>query len=165
MKNYVTEFDGQPVPTGSKYYSKADINQKSYFYNNERWPIGDKSAFVISYGDLKELPEAKWEPVVGEYYLVKHAGTFVNCFYIGKDIDGRFAYQVTEGKDVYELDSTDLSSNFKPLKSAEEIARDAFNSAVIDALLPIHNEDFNIDEIAGALFHADFTAPKALNEQ
>ncbi len=46
---------------------------------------------------------------------------------------------------------------FKPLKSKES---EEFHLAVVDACMGIHNDDFNIDEIANALYDAGFTVPK-----
>jgi hypothetical protein len=173
MKKYVKEYMGHKVPEGATCFVEACAGYKNHFGKDVN---GVEYVFVVdmhqpewseishilplSLRGAIELPEAKWEPAVGEYYLVKHAGTFVNCFYIGKDIDGRFAYQVTEGKDVYELDSTDLADNFKPLKSDEEIERDAFIAAFIQATSPFTSSY----DIAVSLFDADFKAPMEKND-
>lgn len=51
-------FEGQLVPDGAVYFSKFDTSQKVFFYDKEKRPIGDKSAFVVRLHELKPLPTA-----------------------------------------------------------------------------------------------------------
>jgi len=64
------------------------------------------------------------------------------------------------GSPRVEIDRLIGSPKFRPLKTQEQKDREAFHMAVIDACMGIHKDDFNIDEIAGALYHADFKAPE-----
>jgi hypothetical protein len=167
MKSYVKVFNGHEVPEGSTHqasdtsfvlFAKWIGNHPVFFdVRNDSW-VEDK---LIGRHYFKELPEAKWEPVVGEHYQVNHGLTFAECFYIGKDFDGCFAYQVTKGDYKNELDSTNLSSDFKPLKSDKDLARDEFvaHAKVINKSLGI---GVDISGFLSALFDAGFTAPKEL---
>jgi hypothetical protein len=159
MKKYVTEFDSQLVPVGSKYYSKADINQKSYFYNSERWPVGDKSTFVIHNSDLKELPEAKWMPVVGEECEVWHGEDWLRCLFVGKGFEDNYIYQLTEQYRLEINGDIDLKA-FRPLKSSEELRRGAFIDNAARVMFNSDNRVFVSDASLGALFDAGYAAPK-----
>ena len=75
---------------------------------------------------------------------------------IGTDKLGNYVFQNDKSECYY----SDPAEYFIKPKTAEEKKREAFNLAVIDACMPIHKDDFNINEIAGALRHAGFTAPE-----
>jgi hypothetical protein len=159
MKNYVIVFDGQAVPTGSKYYSRAGINRTSYFYNDEFEPIGNKSAFVIHLSDLKELPEAKWEPAVGEECEVTNdMNVFEVC--IPRFLGDKICIIDFPELGAFESHFLIKALKFRPLKSAKELEREAFKTSVSEA---IHksNSTYNdrLEKISSVLFDAGFTAP------
>ena len=180
MKNYVKEFDGQSVPKGSKYYSKADINQKSYFYDKNCIPVGDKSAFVIRHSDLTELPEAPQEwngeglPPVGVECIInitedvrglsdqelKLNGEKVSVI---SNVKNKRGFDVT----VFEISEGGVfcfsSKLFRPLKTQQEKDREAFVELGMSKLGAFHsNRDF-----LAALFDngARFTVPKASDNE
>jgi hypothetical protein len=171
MKNYVTEFDSQEVPTGSKYYSKADINQTSYFYSDEFEPIGNKSAFVIHLSDLKELPEVEWQPAAGKecrVNLSNDCNSGLSATEIGTDgsvvnvlasVTNKSGFKVT----VFEVEDGGVycfnSKLFSPAKSAKDFARDEFvaHAKVINKSLGI---GVDISGFLSALFDEGFTAPE-----
>ena len=53
----VKEFKGCKVLEGAKYYSQFGDHARIFFYGDDGGPLGDKSAFIIGWSSLKELPE------------------------------------------------------------------------------------------------------------
>ena len=103
------------------------------------------------------IEDKEWLPVVGEECLVNSGFDWGRCFIVGKTKLGNFAYQRKNEVDVKVMNKVE---NFRPLKTAEELEGESFHLSVIDACMGIHNDDFNIDEIASVLFDAGFSAPK-----
>jgi hypothetical protein len=169
MKSYVKVFNGHEVPEGATHqasdtsfvlFAKWIGNHPVFFdVRNDSW-VEDK---LIGRHFFKELPEAPqyWQPAVGEscqytttFFTMQPKVGVCSIIAVYKDkvwID-------IKGNNEYVINTNSIK--FFPLKTAKELEREALHLAVIDACMPIHSDDFNIDEIAGALFHAGFTAPK-----
>ena len=168
MKKYVKEYKGHKVPDGAKYYndrSKCFYNEgKDKYYHCEvsnGWRTCMRSSVAASSSNTTELPESpqEWMPKVG----VECEGYFENM--IGYT-DWHEVRILTKENYKYAVacqgnDFLSWCENVRPLKTAEEKKREAFYLSVVDACMGIHKDDFNVDEIAGVLYHAGFTAPKA----
>lgn len=121
------------------------------------WP-GDSENMEVHYQPAIIQPELQgWMPEVGVGCEVLHDKRWIKCFYIGFDINHDHVYQFASDFGIHKC----YMNAFRPLKTQQEKDREALYLAVIDACTPIHKDDFNINEIVGALFYAGFTAPKA----
>ena len=166
----VTEFEGHKVPNGAtKYQPDSGRFQESFWDDSGNvWVIGiaemwARVASVIPQ-DLIELPDqqednAEWVPA-GRCVHIYGGGVATrqeeDVTIVGIDKDGNYVFQNDKSTCYY----SDPAIEFRPLKTDEQKKREAFYLAVVDACMPIHSDDFNIDEIAGALRHAGFTAPE-----
>jgi hypothetical protein len=102
MKSYVKVFNGHEVPEGSTHqasdtsfvlFAKWIGNHPVFFdVRNDSW-VEDK---LIGRHFFKELPEAKWVPVVGEECEVLHGDEWMRCLFIGKGLEDHYIYQLTE---------------------------------------------------------------------
>jgi hypothetical protein len=168
MKTYVTVFNGQEVPKGATHqasdtsfvlFAKWIGNHPVFFdVRNDSW-VEDK---LIGRHFFKELPEAKWEPIVGE-----------ECYAAWLELpDGgsndyrRVIIKAYSGKQVWFTDLGGLWGDvvmkitdciFRPLKTAKELDREAFVECVRQ-LLP--KSDFDDLKLAVNLYDLGFTAPK-----
>ena len=177
----VTEYEGHKVPEGATHYSRGLPLELFYrfnshneaFYFNRKW-IRSNACAVFIKDNLVELPEQpakadEWVPVVGEECLGRKFidETYEECKVVYIDGDGVLALfnsHHTKGlppKAPYWCEST------KPLKTAEEKKREAFNSSVLKELYKIEeildivgDRKLKENSIAKVLFDAGFTAPK-----
>jgi hypothetical protein len=164
MKNYVTVFNGHEVPEGSTHqasdtsfvlFAKWIGNHRVFFdVRNESW-VEDK---LIDWHFFKELPEAKWVPVVGEECDVNIGANeffvLAKIRYISKQI-------VISDVDGHEVSSQASITTFRKIKSAKDLEREAFVAGVRDC---IHDADLHasdmISMVANSIFNAGYTAPK-----
>jgi hypothetical protein len=175
MKTYVKVFNGHEVPEGATHqasdtsfvlFAKWIGNHPVFFnVNNECW-VEDK---LIGRHYFKELPEAELEPVeadwintlsglppIGTACLISAKSTLPEWHNGVVDFygDKLCVYTLNNEECVKDIDFL----IFRPLKSAEEIARDSF----ILAAYKIGNslESFELDHIFAAMHKEGFTAPK-----
>jgi hypothetical protein len=168
MKNYVTEYKGNKVPEGATHYASHEnevfcvlfakwIGNHPVFFDvrNDSW-VEDK---LIGRHFFKELPEAKWEPIVGEEcnHIYSAGSDATKVFIVGIDKKGNYVFQ-GDGSDCYYSDPIHF---FVPLKSAKDLEREAFKTSVSEAVhksTSTYND--RLEKISSVLFDAGFTAPK-----
>jgi hypothetical protein len=162
MKNYVTEYMGHKVPEGSAHYN----HENAFFYNKTKILCFDTRAHSRSWAktvfhrvasEAVELPEAKWEPAVGEECEVWHGEEWMKCLFIGRGLEDHYIYQLTE---VYrfELNGDHDLKAFRPLKTQHEKDREAFFEKAL-----VVSKKLSIDDFLSELFDVGFTAPKEAN--
>jgi hypothetical protein len=145
-------------------YTETGLNKDSDLFKIGGVTIGDLS--LIKMRPKQQEDNAEWVPAFGDECLVNYTYEYGHM----KVFHGLEALIIgvcndTNGDEVFTASTTSgfvsLKANgFLPLKTDEQKAKEAFYLAVVDACIPIHSDDFNIDEIAGALRHAGFTAPE-----
>jgi hypothetical protein len=169
----VTEYEGHKVPEGATYYNAANMFSPEAFYNHDataRNKVDSANGWMPHSGGLPttaiELPEqqednAEWVPVVGELCEITYLDESVNCLYLGVDVMGNYAYQVSSGEFRGSFSTEGERHYFRPLKTDEQKAKEAFKAAACKA---IHESDstYNdrLSKITEVLFYAGFTAPE-----
>lgn len=180
MKNYVKEYKGHKVPDGATHYHMGNTSYfESFYYCDDS---GTVMFFVVdklnkstswNRSNLNMPPMSVELPLATEIDWDGKGLPPIGC-----ECDVSFSNQAFEsgvvlfmGSEmaIINLNSAGYSeqhchlnsTEFRPLKTAEEKEREAFHLAVVNACMGIHKDDFNINEIAGVLFHAGFKAPKA----
>jgi hypothetical protein len=172
MKTYVKEYKGHKVPEGAACFVEACESYKTHFGKeidgveyvfvvndtNTEWHEISSSLPLAVRGAI-ELPEAKWEPAVGEECEVESdtRGDWRKSMYVGVDSIGSHVFDV-EKSFLWRIDTT--KNHVRPVKSAEELERDAFVAAFIQATAPFTSSY----DIAVSLFDADFKAPMEKND-
>jgi hypothetical protein len=180
MKAYVKVYEGYQVPEGATHFSFETKNEHAAFWGADcMWVVFGGNAEEYKADsipkDAIELPEATQEwngeglPPVGcecEIKCFYKSGSgWKKCYIVGSTKDDNHLVVHTYYDDELNFAVKHTGDvKFRPLKTQQEKDREALYLAVIDACTPIHKDDFNIDEIVGALFHAGFTAPKADEE-
>jgi hypothetical protein len=165
MKNYVKVFNGHKVPEGATHYDikfrlpyySIISGQETKFYRDDfsKW-VKSENGNDWHNEKLIELPEAKWEPVVGEECEYSQSPINAKCKNWHKDI---FIYK--HGDLVWLSGGgiiTTKNLNFRPLSSVEELEREEF---IRLALYHCYN-GLESGNMAAAMFDVGFTAPKEL---
>ena len=138
-------------------FTEAGLNKDSDLFKIGGVTIGDLS--LIEMRPKQQEDNAEWVPA-GRCVHIYGGGVATrqeeDVTIVGIDKDGNYVFQNDKSTCYY----SDPAIEFRPLKTDEQKKREAFYLAVVDACMPIHSDDFNIDEIAGALRHAGFTAPE-----
>jgi hypothetical protein len=167
----VTEFEGHKVPEGAtKYQPDSGRFHESFWDDNGNvWVIGIAERWVrvgsLIPQDLIELPaqqedNAEWVPT-GRCVHIYGGGMATRqekeVTIVGIDKDGFYVFQNDKSTRYY----SDPASEFRPLKTDEQKAKEAFKAAVCKA---IHESDstYNdrLSKITEVLFYAGFTAPE-----
>lgn len=160
MSNYVKVFRGHDVPYGATKYQEDTGRFHESFWDNDGnvWVIGICEKWVkaasITPENLIPLPEEpKWMPVAGKGCEVFHDDKWIECFYIGFDINNDHVYQFASDFGMHKS----YLNVFRPLKTAEEKKREAF----IERAKPILDKhgDSGHKAFFGAMFDDGFTAP------
>ena len=175
MSKYVTEYMGHIVPKGASHQSKSFISyfykyigDSAYFFLNQEWKKSSACSVYLK-DNLKPLPLAEtveWMPEVGvecEFKSIGHHEGFQWGIFQGFISDASYIIEYHHQTSPVRTTCCPFDPNltsFCPIKTAEELEREAFHLFVVDACMGISNHDFNIDNIAMALFNAGFTAPK-----
>jgi hypothetical protein len=174
MKKYVKEYMGHKVPEGSSHY---DINLNSSFYNiisnhETKYYQRSTSQWVESingndwhHENLKELPEAEWEPVVGEeceaaWLELPDGGSNDFCPVMVKGYFGEKVWFTELIGQNYETVVNLKDCIFRPTKSAKDLEREAF----IESAITVYYAGVESGDMAAALFDAGFTAPLEKND-
>jgi hypothetical protein len=175
---FVKTYQGHVVPDDATSVSKFPVNDKGNleFFRTKNGtfqymdmtsdcePVWQNAPFNVLNKWAIDLPF--WEPEIGKECQVAHGGDWLNCLFIGKGLDDHYIYQLTE-QYRFELNGDPEISNFRPAKTAEELLRDSFFTAVYKELRKIEQDLDCVgdrtrkeDAIANILFKANFKAPE-----
>jgi hypothetical protein len=127
-------FDGAPEGTThfrpnalSSWYKISNAENKHYLGKKYGWVSSESiEKSLVSINDLiprpskKTEPEAPYMPKVGEECEVYHGDDWIKCLYLGIDIYGNHAYQISKGDYKGEFNADPSIENFRPLKTERE---------------------------------------------
>ena len=117
----------------------------------------------VTIGDFELIemrPEVKpevWVPSSGKNCEAFHKNSWAKCFYVGVDVNGEHVYQVDSEFAMY----GNRLNIFRPLKTQEEIEREAFEMEAFK----LFETGMSCHTLVKLMSSARFTAPKGDNNE
>lgn len=147
------QYFGMPTPTAMEmFYKKVD---GVWYFNppeTEKWLkslinldnptigmslnpafVDDKSAQLTKDPASTDHP---YMPQVGVECEVNHGDDWIKCLYLGVDIYGNYAYQISKGDYKGEFNADSNIGNFRPIKTEREKFVDSFVSDQVISSTP-----------------------------